>query len=148
MPISADDRPRHWYAIRMAPKAENSIIAALQDAGLAGWLPIETRWRGSGANRTKVRVPAFAGYAFCSLPEPVAGHFGAVLNIDGVRGFLGGAQPEAVSPLAISVLQRRQAFGHFDLTRNWPPRTVHESPSDRRAVDRLVARLDQKAVAA
>ena len=123
-------------------------MAALADAGMSGWAPMLTQWRGSAANRQKVTMSAFPTYVFAALPEPVADHFGIVVGLRGVRSFLGGAQPEPVSAVAVSLLQMRERFGHFDETRTRPPRTVHETPADRRAVDRLVARLDHKAVAA
>ncbi|WP_281010706.1 transcription termination/antitermination NusG family protein [Lichenibacterium ramalinae] len=143
-----DDRPRRWFAVRVAPQSESAVMAALADAGLSGWAPMSTRWRGSAAGRQKMTAPAFPTYVFAALPEPVANHFGIVVGLRGVRGFLGGARPEPVSAVAVSLLQMRERFGHFDETRTRPPRTVHETPADRRIVDRLVAHLNPKAVAA
>ena len=143
-----DDRPRRWFAVRVAPQSESAVVAALADAGLSGWAPMSTRWRGSGSARQKVTTPAFPTYVFAALPEPAADHFGIVIGLRAVKGFLGGAQPEPVSALAVSLLQMRERFGHFNFTRTRPARTVHENSLDRRAVDRLVARLDHRAAAA
>jgi transcription antitermination factor NusG len=71
--IEAEPQVR-WFCLVTAPQGEYRTADALSDAGVATYVPTDTRWtrrrKGRDMLRVQVQAPVFRGYLFCRIASP------------------------------------------------------------------------------
>lgn len=60
-----------WYCLVTVPQGEYRCADALSEAGIASYVPTDTKWtkrrKGSDLLKVQVQVPVFRGYTFCRI---------------------------------------------------------------------------------
>lgn len=73
-PVIAAEQGVRWFCLVTAPQGEYRCADALSDAGVASYVPTDTRWtkRRKGRDMLKVQVqaPVFRGYLFARIASP------------------------------------------------------------------------------
>jgi transcription antitermination factor NusG len=92
-----------WYAIRVKPKHEKTVSAALEAKGYESFLPIYLSRRKYGERYKNFHLPLFSGYCFCRFdPDDRL----PILKTDSVLSILGiGKELVAVPDHEIASLQ-------------------------------------------
>jgi len=93
---------RHWYVLRVAPRAEKSVDTALENAAVERWLPVSEvkpirRGKRKWQDLSTRSVLAWPGYIFVKVAN-TAYCWAGLSTLDDVLGVLGTAE----RPIAIS----------------------------------------------
>jgi transcription antitermination factor NusG len=101
--------PRHWFALRVASRAEKHVAAAIRNKGFEEFLPLY-RVRNRWSDRIKsLELPLFPGYIFCRLDDRSRL---PILTIPGALDFVGiGKVPAPIDDAEIAVIQTAMRSG-------------------------------------
>lgn len=120
----------HWYVLRVKPRHEKTVAAALRNKGLEDFLPlyaVRNKW----ADRYKVvQVPLFPGYVFCRFDArkllPVLVTPG-VVQVVGYGNMPAPVEPEEIRSLGI-LASSALSYGPFPYLREGQRVLVNEGP--------------------
>lgn len=114
-----------WYAVRTATRQEKRARDSLHEMGFPAYLPCETRWRRTKADKEKIETPLFVGYLFVQC-EPTDWHVIAE-EAEGVHQFVryhgpgGLSVPFPIPAKVVDEILMDQEAGDFDKTRSEKP---------------------------
>lgn len=105
-----------WYVLTVRPQSERQVERGLGEAGIACYLPRQTRLarRKGRATGACIKSPLLPGYVFVQIDTDR--QIRPVMEIDGSIDFLHGASasPVAISAAFIAELRQAEDDGAFD----------------------------------
>ena len=127
----ADPTVVDWYVLQCRPGGERQAVKGLTELAYDQWLPKQKLWRQVRApkkgqpKKVGVELPLIVGYAFLPHMRATIPNWPRIEGVDGVSGVLRhDGSPQPVLRLALLLeLRRLEAEGHFDETRDRPPKT-------------------------
>jgi len=127
----ADPNIVDWYVLQCRPGAERQAVKGLTELAYDPWLPKQKIWRQVRApkkgqpKKVGVERPLIIGYAFLPHMHATIPNWPQIEGVDGVSGVLrhDGAPQRVIQLETLLELRRLEAEGHFDETRDRPPKT-------------------------
>lgn len=104
-----------WYVAYTGVRQERRAVASLAERGIEAYVPCEKHLRSHARIKDTVERPILPRYLFFRLSEGQS--FYTVKQTDGIEGFIGAGQPQAIPFEWVYEMRERERAGQFDYTR-------------------------------
>ncbi len=106
-----------WYAIYTRPRHEKSVLTALEEKGIAAFLPLTREMRQWKDRKKEVEIPLFSGYVFINIELKNKLY---ALETNGVVRLIGfGGKPAQIPDWQIEQLKRLVESQTTVVAENW-----------------------------
>lgn len=105
----------NWFCCYTGVRQERRAAAGLNAKGIEAYVPCEKHLRSHARIKDTVERPILPRYLFFRLREGQS--FYTVKQTDGIEGFIGASQPQAIPFEWVYEMMERERAGHFDYTR-------------------------------